>query len=316
MKALYFEEFGTSEVLKYGDLPKPELAENQVLVRTAYIGLNFADIYRRRGHYQIEKNQPYINGYEASGEIVEVGNSKNSDLTGRKVLFVDVPLANAEFVAVPVEHLIFLPQEISLKMAATIGLQGLTADFLAHDLGNNIQGQKAFVTGISGGVGQILSQILIADKIEVYGSARTEEKRQLALKAGARQVISGKNLPADFVGQFDTVYDGLGATLNQSLSLLKNRGKLIFFGMAAGNPPQVDFIDLLAHSKSILTGDLWDFLDSFEERKIRSERLFKYFTEGKIKTTEPRIFDLSEGKAAHNFLESGQSIGKVLFKNQ
>lgn len=84
--------------------------------------------------------------------------------------------------------------------------------------------------------------------------------------------------------------------------------------MAAGRPSQVDFIDLLAHSKSILTGDLWDFLTSFEARKTRSERLFHYFLQGKIKTTEPQVFSLADGKIAHDFLESGQSTGKILLK--
>lgn len=82
---------------------------------------------------------------------------------GKNVLFVDVPFANAELVSVPSDHLIFLPQEIDLKLAASVGLQGLTADFLAHDLGQNAPNDKSFVTGISDGVGQILAQMLIAD---------------------------------------------------------------------------------------------------------------------------------------------------------
>ncbi len=119
MKALYFEEFGDGDVLQYGKVPLPQVLKDEVLVKTAYIGLNFADIYRRRGGYHIEEHHPYINGYEGSGEIVE-GKQK-----GRKVLFVDVPFANAEYVAVPKEKLIYLPDNIDLKLAASIGLQGL-----------------------------------------------------------------------------------------------------------------------------------------------------------------------------------------------
>lgn len=73
MKALYFETFGGSEVLQYGELPCPVINEHEVLVEVEYIGLNFADIYRRRGEYHIEKHTPYINGYEGAGVIVEVG---------------------------------------------------------------------------------------------------------------------------------------------------------------------------------------------------------------------------------------------------
>ncbi|MEG1283653.1 MAG: zinc-binding dehydrogenase, partial [Lactococcus sp.] len=232
MKALYFEEFGESDVLKYGEVPLPQVREDEVLVKTAYIGLNFADIYRRRGGYHIEEHHPYINGYEGSGEIVE-GKQK-----GRKVLFVDVPFANAEYVAVPKEKLIYLPDHIDLKLAASIGLQGLTADFLAHDLGKNQAGDKVFVTGISGGVGQILSQILVADGMEVYGTASSAEKQALALSRGVRQVYPSRTdeWRQTLAIKFDTVYDGVGSTVNKNLELLKNRGRLIFFGMAGGNP--------------------------------------------------------------------------------
>ena len=312
MKALYFETFGESEVLQYGELPRPTLKANEVLVKTAYIGLNFADIYRRRGDYHIEPNTPYINGYEASGMIVE---SENQTVLNKKVLFVDCPFANAEFVAVSFEKLIFLPDDIDLKLAASIGLQGLTADFLAHDLGKNQPGDKVFVTGISGGVGQILGQMLLADGCKVDGSA-SAAKAQVAQDFGAKCVFNSRS--TEWIeaqkAQYDTVYDGVGSTLNQSISLLKNRGSVVFFGMAGGNPPAVDFIDLFSHSKNILSGDLWDFLTSFDERKRRSERLFSYFLEGKIKISEQTIFNLADGKAAHDFLEAGQNIGKVLLE--
>ena len=313
MKASFFEEFGTSDVLRYGDLPRPVRNDNEFLVQTEYIGLNFADIYRRRGEYHIEHRTPYVNGYEASGTIVE---ADDKCLIGKPVLFVDVPFANAELVAVPEDHAIFLPEQISLKLAATVGLQGLTADFLAHDLGRNHQGEKAFVTGVSGGVGQILAQILIADGVEVYGSASSEAKRQVALNFGVREVFPSRESGwvADQKGRFDTVYDGVGSTLNQSISLLKNRGSVVFFGMAGGDPPAVDLVDLLAHSTCILTGDLWDYLTSSAERQIRSGRLFNYLLDGRIIPTEPTVFPLADAKLAHDRLESGRNIGKILLK--
>ncbi|HGF7425008.1 TPA: zinc-binding dehydrogenase [Enterococcus faecium] len=318
MKALYFSTFGSSEVLRYGELPKPKLGEQEVLVQTEYIGLNFADIYRRRGTYHIEKHSPYINGYEGAGTIVDAGSSELKALIDKKVLFVDVPFANAEFVAVPVEKLIFLPDRIGMKEAATIGLQGLTADFLAHDLGNNAPGDKVFITGISGGVGQLLSQILIADGVRVFGSASTKEKQEIALSLGAEEVFSSRETDwqAANNNRFDTVFDGVGKTLESSIELLHNRGKVIFFGMAGGNPPAIDLVDMLAHSKSILTGDLWDYLSSFEEREKRSERLFSYLTNNKIVIHEPTIFSLKDGKTAHEYLESGKNIGKVLLKTK
>lgn len=316
MKALYFETFGGSEVLQYGELPRPVINEHEVLVEVEYIGLNFADIYRRRGEYHIEKHTPYINGYEGAGVIVEVGAKVTKQKIGETVLFVDVPSANAEYVAVPSEQAIPLPEGIDSKLAASIGLQGMTADFLAHDLGKNVSGEKVFITGISGGVGQILSQMLVADGIEVYGSASSAEKQALALSHGVKQVYPSRehSWVETIEGQFATAYDGVGSTIQQSLDLIQHRGKVVFFGMAGGDPIKIDPVDLMSESKSILTGDLWDYLTSYEERKVRSERLFNYFSKGQISISEPTVFPLSEGKQAHEFLETGKSIGKVLLK--
>lgn len=316
MNALYFEKFGDREVLQYGKIQRPKIKQDEILVKTEYIGLNFADIYRRRGEYHIEKHIPYINGYEAAGVVEAVGAKVKNQQIGETVLFVDVPFANAEYVAVPSDRAIRLPATIDSKLAASVGLQGLTADFLAHDLGQNIRDEKVFITGISGGVGQLLSQILIADGLAVYGSASSAEKKSLALAHGVREVFPSRE--TDWVesveGQFATVYDGVGSTLPQSLDLLKHRGKVVFFGMAGGDPIKVDPVTLMSESKSLLTGDLWDYLTSYQERKLRSERLFNYFEQGKIKISEPTVFSLADGKAAHEFLETGKSIGKVLLK--
>ena len=315
MKALYFESFGSSDVLQYGELPEPVIANKELLVQMEYIGLNYADIYRRKGNYHIEKHIPYINGYEGVGTVVEIGTAVAEYEVGDKVLFVDVPFANAELVAVPEEKAIRVPKTIDIQLVASVGLQGLTADFLAHDLGLNGKDENVFVHGISGGVGQILSQMLTADGVKVYGVTSTEEKQQLALNQGAEMVfLRNSGWESEYHSFFDTVYDGVGSTLLDSISLLKNRGKVVFFGMAGGNPPAIDFIQLLSQSKSILTGDLWDYLTSANERKERSARLFKYFEEEKIVTSPPTIYALKEGKQAHEHLESGKSIGKILLK--
>lgn len=315
MKALYFESFGSSNVLQYGELPAPVVANKELLVQMEYIGLNYADIYRRKGNYYIEEHIPYINGYEGVGIVIELGTAVTDYKVGDKVLFVDVPFANAELVAVPEENAIRIPKSVDSQLAASIGLQGLTADFLAHDLGVNQVNDHVFVHGISGGVGQILSQMLTADGVKVYGITSTEEKQKLALNQGAEMVfLRNTGWESNYHSFFDTVYDGVGSTLLDSISLLKNRGKVVFFGMAGGTPPAIDFIKLLSQSKSILTGDLWDYLTSSDERKERSSRLFKYFEDGKIVTSPPTIYSLQEGQKAHDLLESGKSIGKILLQ--
>jgi len=315
MKALYFNEFGTSEVLNYGDVIAPVINQDEILVKTNLIGLNFADIYRRRGDYHIEAGNPMINGYEGMGIIIDTGKNVIQFKSGDRIIFADVPFANAELVKMNWEHAIKVPDEITDETAASIGLQGLTADFLAHDLAKNNPGDQVLIQGISGGLGQLLTQILTADKIKVFGVASSVNKQKQAMNLGAEKVfIRSSDWDNDYVDKFETVYDGAGVSLNQSLKVVKIKGRVIFYGMAGGNPPKIDPIELLNQSKSIMTGDLWHYLADYESRKYRSNRLFKYVKAGEIIVKSPKIFSLADGKAAYDFLESGKSAGKVLLR--
>lgn len=317
MNALYFTEFGSSSVLQYGVLPLPVIGENEVLVEMRAIGLNFADIYRRKGDYHIEKSAHYILGYEGAGVVVAVGDKVSAWRINDRVGFADCPFANAEYVAVPQDKLIKLPDTLSFTLASSILLQGLTADFLINDCAEVNANETVFVHGISGGVGQLLLQMLVRKQVNVVGLTSSDEKRAIALKMGAREVwlrrAGWKTAILSAGLNIRTVFDGIGSTLLDSLDIVEHRGRVIFFGMAGGETPRVDPIKLLNQSKSIVTGDLWDFLTDQAARVHRSQRLFSFFTgEDAIKITEPTLFALSDGKAAHDLLESGHSIGKII----
>ena len=100
-------------------MPHPLRLPGCVLVRTRAIGLNFADIYRRRGNYHLSGQAPFIAGYEAPGEVLEV-DSTSMFRVGQRVAFADSPHANAELVSVPEEQLIPLPDDIALDFAAAL----------------------------------------------------------------------------------------------------------------------------------------------------------------------------------------------------
>jgi NADPH2:quinone reductase len=132
MKALTFSTFGNSDILEYTDIPTPILKEEEILVEMRAIGLNFADVYRRKGNYHLKGNPPFIAGYEGAGVVVDANNNPDFKI-GDRIAFADAPFANTVFVAVPVSNAIPLPKNISFETAATILLQGLTAHYLATD---------------------------------------------------------------------------------------------------------------------------------------------------------------------------------------
>lgn len=316
MKALTFSTFGNSDVLEYKEIKDPVLQKGDLLVEMKAIGLNFADVYRRKGNYHLKGEPPFIAGYEGAG-IVKDNNNNPAFKIGDRVAFADVPFANAELVAVPVTHAIPVPESISLEMAASVLLQGLTAHYLATDSHKTQPGETVLIHACAGGVGQILTQISKLFGAKVIGLTSSENKKEYALVQGADAVFlynedwKAKVLEFTSAG-VDVVYESIGSTLQDSFDVTKVRGQVVFYGMSGGDPAFVNPRMLMDTSKTLTGGDLWDHLMSKEERIKRANQLFDWIIDKKIIINEPAIFKLSEGKQAHDFLESRKSMGKII----
>lgn len=316
MKALTFSCFGNSDVLEYINIPNPTLKEDEILVEMRAIGLNFADVYRRKGNYHLKGNPPFIAGYEGAGVIVQTNNHTDFKI-GDRIAFADVPFANAELVAVPVSHVIPLPDAVSFETAATILLQGLTAHYLATDSHKTKTGETVLIHASAGGVGQFLTQISKLLGATVAGLTSSKEKAEIALKNGADRVFLYSEDWKSQVLSFcpngaDVVYDSIGSTLSDSFEVTKNCGQVVFFGMAGGDPDFINPRMLMDTSKTLTGGDLWSYLTSKEERIKRAHQLFDWISNDQITITAPTIFKLSEGKKAHDYLESRKSTGKII----
>ncbi len=320
MKALIFNEFGGPNVLKYEEIDDPIMDSKDLLVETKAVGLNFADIYRRKGNYHLEGNPPYILGYEGAGVVKSIGNSVTNYKVGDRIGFADVPFSNAELVCVNEDKAIPIPDEISYETAASVLLQGLTADFLVNDSYQVKSGDQIVTYAVSGGVGQLLLQMLKLKGAIVYGLTSSEEKRKIALDLGANKVfLHSENWKQEILlntkdyNGVDAVYDAIGSTLKDSFEMLKQGGTIIFYGMAGGKPELIDPLMLFNESKRLVGGDLWYYLSSREERLKRSERLFKMLISGELKVSKPMVFKLSDGEKAHEMLESSKSSGKIIY---
>lgn len=311
MKALVFDRFGGPEVLGLKEVPDPVPGPGEALVRTKAIGLNFADVYRRKGNYHLKGAPPWIAGYEAAGEVVAVNG--NSPLKpGDRVAFADSPFANAEQVSVPFGKLIPLPDDISFETAAALLLQGLTAQYLVRDSHAVKAGETVLVHAAAGGVGLLLVQMAKRLGARVIGLTSTEAKAGAVREAGADEVLlSGGDWVAAVKGA-DVAYDSVGSTLQQSFEAVRTGGCVVFYGMAGGDPPLVDPRMLMDTSKTLTGGDLWNVLTSPEERVRRASELFGWVREGALKVHIAAKFPLAEGAKAHAFLEGRSSSGKVL----
>ena len=311
MKALVFERFGGPEVLELKEVADPVPAPGEALIRTKAIGLNFADVYRRKGHYHLKGAPPWIAGYEAAGEIAAV-NGDSPLKPGDRVAFADSPFANAELVAVPLDKLIPLPDDITHDTAAALLLQGLTAQYLVRDSHALKAGETAIVHAAAGGVGLLLVQMGKRLGARMIGLVSSEAKMGAVREAGADDVLLSTSDWVSAAKGADVAYDSVGSTLMQSFDAVRTGGHVVFYGMAGGDPPLVDPRMLMDTSKTLTGGDLWNVLTGQEERLRRSAELFAWVREGALKVQTAARFPLAEGAKAHAFLESRASSGKVL----
>ncbi|MEH7072789.1 quinone oxidoreductase family protein [Neobacillus drentensis] len=318
MKALVFNTFGGPEVLEYTEIMDPVIGPDEILLKMKAIGLNFADIYRRKGNYHLAGEPPYILGYEGAGIVAKVGTNVQGISIGDRIAFADVPYANAELVAVPVEKAIPLPEAISFAEGASVLLQGLTAHYLTKDSFSVKKNDTVLIHAAAGGVGQLLVQIVKLLGGTAIGLTSSTEKAAAAQAVGADKVFLYKDdwksqvLEATNGKGVDVVYESVGSTLQDSFAVTRTGGTVVFYGMSGGDPALVDPRMLMDTSKTLTGGDLWNVLTSREERIARSNELFKWMEEGKVTLSAPTVFPLQKGQEAHRYLESRKSTGKIL----
>jgi len=319
MQAAAFTKFGEPAVLTLQTLPDPEPGPGDVLVRTQAMGLNFADIYRRRGEYTLVPPSPYVLGYEGAGVVDKLGPGVRGVKIGDRVAFVDVPRANAELVVAPFEKVIPLPDDIPFQIAAAALLQGLTAQYLTEETHPVQAGETVLVHAASGGVGLFLVQLAKLRGARVIGIVSSRSKADAVLESGADETIDSSS--SDFLQVTreltggkgaDVVYDSVGTTLNKSIAAVKGRGHVVFFGWAGGRPALVDPRSLMEGSKRLSGGDLWDHLTTRDLRVHRAHQLLHWLRLKKIHLRLDSIFGLSKISEAHGRLESRMSIGKIL----
>lgn len=317
MFALTFETFGGPEVLQYREYPDPVAGPGEVLVDVRAAGVNFADIYRRRGHYRELGEPPYIDGYEGAGVISAIGEGVSGLRIGDRVGFVDVARANVTRLAVPAGRAIPLPDGVDDVTAAAILLQGLTAQYLSEDSATIRPGDSVVVHSAAGGVGRHLVRLCRAKGARVIAMASSAQKRQIARDLGAEAALG---YDGDWVagvraltgGGADVVYDAVGTTLARSIEAVRNRGTVVTYGMSGGAPAPVDPLVLMQTSKALRGGELWDHLDNAAERLRRSRKLFDALAAGVIAVPPVETFSLADGAAAHRRLEDRSFSGKVV----
>lgn len=321
MRAIVVARNGGPEVLAPQEVPRPEPAAGELLVRVVAAGVNFIDIYQRTGLYPLKL--PFIPGSELAGVVEAVGADVSAQRVGERVAIAHgSPVgAYAEYACIPAQRAVSVPDGVEDHVAAAVLLQGMTAHYLAVTTFPLGSGQTCVVHAAAGGVGLLLVQIAKMRGARVIGTVSTEEKAALARAAGADEIIlytreevapTVKRLTAG--RGVDVVYDSVGkTTFEQSLASLRPRGMLVSFGQSSGAVPPFDVLQLSRGGSLFLTRPtLAHYVATREELLLRATELFQWIVAGKLNVHIGAQFPLQRAADAHSALEGRQTTGKAL----
>ncbi len=322
VKGIRIAQHGEAEVLKLEDYDLPAPGPGEALVRLHAAGLNFLDIYQRRGNMGYKLPLPYTPGHEGAGVVEQVGEGVTEVKPGDRVAYTSALGSYSEAAIVPAEKLVTLPSELSFEQGAAFPLQGMTAHYLVHEFHKIKKGDTVLVHAAAGGMGLLLVQWAKHLGAEVFGTVSTQEKAKRAKEAGADHVILYTE--KDFVEEVkrltndkgvDYIIDGVGKdTFAKNLQAIKTRGHVVIFGASSGVADPVVPNSLMAKAITISGGSLYNFLRNREELLLRANDVLAGIKEGWLKLTIDHVLPLSEAAKGHALLEDRKTIGKVVLK--
>jgi NADPH2:quinone reductase len=319
MKAIQIHSTGGPEVLQMDDLPIPLPGPGQVLIRVEATGVNFIEIYFRKGVYKAAL--PLIPGSEAAGTVEELGPGVTRFVAGDAVASTSMIGSYAEYALVPAAQLVRIPEGLSMEHAAAAMLQGMTAHYLTHSTFPLKAGDTALVHAGAGGVGLLLTQMAARMGARVITTVSTKAKAEISRNAGASDVILyTQQTFEDEVKRLtgsrgvDVVYDSVGKdTFEQSLNCLRPRGMLVLFGASSGPVPPFDLIQLSGKGSLFLTRPtLWHYIATRDELEWRAGEVLGWAAKGELKLRTEYIYPLADAAQAQIDIESRKTTGKAL----
>jgi len=319
-EAIRIHNTGGPEVMSWEEVTLTAPGPGEALVRHHYVGVNFIDIYHRRGVYKLPL--PSGLGSEAAGVVEAVGPGVTELRPGDRVACGTGPVgAYAEARVVPAERLVRLPDDIDDRTAACMMLKGLTAQYLLLQTTQVQPGDTILVHAAAGGVGQIACQWAKHLGATVIGTVGSDEKAALARANGCDHVIVYTR--ENFVERVRAmaggrgvrvVYDGVGKdTFAGSLDCLQPRGLLVMFGQSSGLVPPFDVTTLSVKGSLFLTRPtLNTYAGNPEALRRMAGDLFQVVRSGAVRIRPPQEFPLREAGSAHAALEARATTGSIV----
>jgi len=312
--------YGGPEVLvaQDGDVPAP--GPGQVRIRQRAIGVNYFDVYLRRGWIPALMPLPGTPGMEAAGTVLDVG----ADVTGlmpgdRVACMTPGPGAYASVRNVAAEHVVRLPAAVDDEVAAALLLKGVTADYLLRDLGRVQPGARWLVHAAAGGVGLLLCAWARRLGARVVGTVSSEDKARLAREHGCEHVIVtadyrfAEGVRRHFGDGADVIVDGLGdAARQENFDALAPCGHWISLGQASGSLQPLSPDWLVLKSATFSRPVAFAYVATRARLAERAQRVWDALADGTLKLPPIERHSLEAAARAHERLESRKTTGALV----
>ncbi len=311
--------YGGPEVLQAEDGEAAAPRAGEVRIRQRAIGVNFLDVYLRKGWMSSFLPLPGVPGMEAAGTVIDAGEHVNGVLPGDRVAYLGpLPGAYCSVRTVPAEWVVRLPAGVEDDMAAALLLKGITADFLLHDLGRVRTGTRLLVHAAAGGVGLLVCAWAKRLGATVIGTVSSEEKARVARDYGcAHPIVTREHRFADAVqsqfGGADVVIDGVGdAAREENFAALARRGHWISLGQASGALQPISADRLVHKSITFSRPAVFDYVATNVSLAERAARVWAALADGTLKAPPIERHALGAAAEAHARLESRRSVGALI----
>ena len=311
MRAIQMSEYGGPEVLRLVELPVPEPAAGEVLVRVSRAGLNFADTHRRTNTYLAKDDLPLVPGSEVAGVRED---------TGERVVALCGSGGYAEYATAPGALTFPIPDGVADEIALALVLQGLTAWHLYRTSGRVAPGESVVVHAAAGGVGSLAVQLgkpLGAGR--VIATASTPQKRALALELGADVAVDGsaeglteRLIDANLGAPVDVVFEMVGgAVFDASLAALAPFGRLVTYGISSGENNTLRSGSLMRRSRAVVGFWFFHCLDRPAMVDDALADLFERVRRDELRVVTGPAYPLEQAAQAQTDLAERRTTGKV-----
>lgn len=317
MRAVQIREFGGPEVLEQVELPTPQPGPGEVLVEVARAGMNFADTHKREDVYLRRAGAgalPLIPGNEISGRTAD----------GRRVAAILPSGAGgyAEFVAVPEQALVPIPDAVSDDQAAAILVTGLTAWGLLRVSARLEAGETVVVEGAAGATGSLCVQLAKRIGARVIALASSAPKRELALRLGADAACDSRAEPAAMTAALLAANDGEpvdvilqmsgGAAFDAQLEALAPFGRMVAFGIASRQPNELRTSWLMRSSRAVAGFWIPHLLERGDLRTAGISELLGAVACGELEVVIGGVHPISDVARLQTELAERRTHGKLL----